>query len=127
MLRRPPRSTRTDTLFPYTSLFRSDVGNEGHEEAVGTMAVAPDSIHRVESIEEVDALPAVEQPVALLAQTTLSHRDWSAVADHTAERFPELWMPGRSDMCFATTNAQSALGALAERRDAVVVIGYANP
>src|SRR3546814_5079118 len=90
------------------------------------MAVAPDSIHRVESIEEVDALPAFEQPVALLAQTTLSHRDWSAVADHTAERFPELWMPGRSDLCFATTNRQSALGALAERCDAVVVIGSAN-
>src|SRR3546814_17586969 len=49
------------------------VGHEGHEEAVGTMAVAPDSIHRVESIEEVDALPAFEQPVALLAQTTLAH------------------------------------------------------
>src|SRR3546814_11422437 len=79
------------------------------------MAVAPDSIHRVESIEEVDALPAFEQPVALLAQTTLSHRDWSAVADHTAERFPELWMPGRSDLCFATTNRPSALGALAAR------------
>src|SRR3546814_15888054 len=58
--------------------------------------------------------------------STLSHRDWSAVADHTAERFPELWMPGRSDLCFATTNRQSALGALAERCDAVVVIGSAN-
>jgi 4-hydroxy-3-methylbut-2-enyl diphosphate reductase len=102
------------------------VGHEGHEEAVGTMAVAPDSIHRVESIDEVDALPAFDQPVALLAQTTLSHRDWAAVADRTAERFPQLWKPGRSDLCFATTNRQSALGAIAERCDAVVVIGSAN-
>ncbi len=102
------------------------VGHEGHEEAVGTMAVAPDSIHRVESVEEVDALPAFEQPVALLAQTTLSHRDWAAVAERTAERFPELWKPGRSDLCFATTNRQSALSAIAERCDAVVVIGSAN-
>ena len=102
------------------------VGHEGHEEAVGTMAVAPGSIHRVESIEEVDALPAFDQPVALLAQTTLSHRDWAAVADRAAERFPSLWTPGRSDLCFATTNRQSALGAIAERCDAVVVIGSAN-
>src|ERR671912_2903630 len=56
------------------------VGHEGHEEAVGTMAVAPDAIDRVESIAEVDALdPPAGQPVALLAQTTLSHRDWAAV------------------------------------------------
>jgi 4-hydroxy-3-methylbut-2-enyl diphosphate reductase len=102
------------------------VGHEGHEEAVGTMAVAPDAIHRVESVDEVDALPAFDQPVALLAQTTLSHRDWAAVAARTAERFPEVWRPGRSDLCFATTNRQSALGAIAERCDAVVVIGSAN-
>src|SRR3546814_1445461 len=102
------------------------VGHEGHDEAVGTMAVAPDSIHRVESIEEVDALPAFEQPVALLDQTTLSHRDWSAVADHTDERFPELWMTGRSDLCLATTNRQYAVGPLAERHVAVVVVGHAT-
>ena len=102
------------------------VGHEGHEEAVGTMAVAPDAIHRVESIDEVDALPQFDQDVALLAQTTLSHRDWQDVLDRTRERFPELWTPGRSDLCFATTNRQAALTALAERCDAVIVIGSAN-
>ncbi|NNE72391.1 MAG: 4-hydroxy-3-methylbut-2-enyl diphosphate reductase [Acidimicrobiales bacterium] len=102
------------------------VGHEGHEEAVGTMAVAPDSIHRVESPAEVDALPPIEQPVALLAQTTLSHRDWEGVLDATRERFPDMWMPGRSDLCFATTNRQSALMEISPRCDAVVVIGSAN-
>ena len=102
------------------------VGHEGHEEAVGTMAVAPDAIHRVESIEEVAALPEFEQPVALLAQTTLSHRDWADVLEATQERFPDLWVPGRSDLCFATTNRQSALMAIAPRCDAMVVIGSAN-
>jgi 4-hydroxy-3-methylbut-2-en-1-yl diphosphate reductase len=102
------------------------VGHEGHEEAVGTMAVAPEAIHRVETVDEVDALPSFEQPVALLAQTTLSHRDWAGVADATRARFPDLWMPGRSDLCFATTNRQSALTAIAQRCDAVVVIGSAN-
>src|SRR5688572_23877584 len=70
------------------------VGHEGHEEAMGTMAVAPESMHLVETVDEVAALPAFEQPVALLAQTTLSHRDWSAVLDATRERFPDMWMPG---------------------------------
>ena len=102
------------------------VGHEGHEEAEGTMAVAPDAIHRVESPEEVAALPTFDQPVALLAQTTLSHRDWDDVLDATRERYPDLWMPGRSDLCFATTNRQSALMAIAERCDAVIVIGSAN-
>ena len=102
------------------------IGHDGHEEAVGTMAVAPEAVHRVESVEEVEALPDFATPVALLAQTTLSHRDWAAVADATADRFPEVWTPGRSDLCFATTNRQSALMSIAGRCDAVVVIGSAN-
>ena len=102
------------------------VGHHGHEEAVGTMAVAPESIHRVESVAEVAALPQFDQPVALLAQTTLSHRDWADVAEATEERFPTLWKPGRSDLCFATTNRQSALMELTERCDAIVVVGSAN-
>lgn len=102
------------------------VGHAGHEEAVGTMAVAPDAIHRVETIEEVEALPEFEQPVAILAQTTLSHRDWQGVLAASQERWPELWTPGRSDLCFATTNRQGALAEIASRCDAVVVIGSAN-
>jgi 4-hydroxy-3-methylbut-2-enyl diphosphate reductase len=102
------------------------VGHEGHEEAVGTMAVAPDAIHRVESVEEVAALPTIDGPVALLAQTTLSHRDWAGVADAATQRFPDMWRPGRSDLCFATTNRQSALMEVAGDCDAVVVIGSAN-
>ena len=102
------------------------VGHEGHEEAVGTMAVAPDAIDRVESVEEVAALGHIEQPVALLAQTTLSHRDWEGVAVAVKERFPDVWTPGRSDLCFATTNRQAALMELAHRCDVIVVIGSAN-
>lgn len=102
------------------------VGHEGHEEAVGTMAVAPRSISRVESVAEVEALGAIDQPIALLAQTTLSHRDWADVAAAVKDRYPGAWMPGRSDLCFATTNRQSALMAMAAECDAIVVIGSAN-
>jgi len=102
------------------------VGHEGHEEAVGTMAVAPQSIDRVESVAEVEALPPTDEPVALLAQTTLSHRDWQGVAVAVTKRFPDVWTPGRSDLCFATTNRQAAIEELAHRSDAIVVIGSAN-
>src|SRR5947209_435447 len=102
------------------------VGHEGHDEAVGTMAVAPDAIHLVESEDDVAALPDSGHPVALLAQTTLSQHDWAGVLDAARRRFPELWMPGRSDLCFATTNRQDALQQIAPKADAVIVIGSAN-
>ena len=102
------------------------VGHEGHDEAVGTMAVAPDAIHLVESEADVASLPQSDQPVALLAQTTLSQHDWAGVLDKARARYPDLWMPGRSDLCFATTNRQDALTEIAKQADAVVVIGSVN-
>ena len=110
------------------------VGHHGHEEAVGTMAVAPEAVRLLERVEDVDALdltpPAdagADRPmVALLAQTTLSHDEWAGIVDRARERFPDLWMPNRSDLCFATTNRQAALKAIAGRCDAVVVIGSDN-
>jgi 4-hydroxy-3-methylbut-2-enyl diphosphate reductase len=107
----------------YTVLY---VGHEGHDEAVGTMAVAPDAVVLVESEADVAALADPGTQVALLAQTTLSQHDWSGVLDAARSRFPDLWMPARSDLCFATTNRQDALSTLAPRSDAVVVIGSAN-
>jgi 4-hydroxy-3-methylbut-2-enyl diphosphate reductase len=102
------------------------VGHEGHEEAVGTMAVAPDAVHRVESVAELQALPHGDKPVAFLAQTTLALSEWQEIAAVAQQRWPDLWMPGHSDLCFATTNRQTALRAIAQRCDAVVVIGSEN-
>ena len=102
------------------------VGHDGHEEAVGTMAVAPHAISRVESVAEVAALAQFEEPVALLAQTTLSHRDWEGVAVAVRQRYPNVWSPGRSDLCFATTNRQSALMNIAPKVQSLIVIGSAN-
>jgi 4-hydroxy-3-methylbut-2-enyl diphosphate reductase len=115
----------------YTVLY---VGHHGHEEAVGTMAVAPDSVRLLEHAADVDALDLPDPVdgdaggpmVALLAQTTLSHDEWAGIVDRARERFPDLWMPNRSDLCFATTNRQAALKAIAGRCDAVVVIGSDN-
>ncbi|MDA8061281.1 MAG: 4-hydroxy-3-methylbut-2-enyl diphosphate reductase, partial [Actinomycetota bacterium] len=102
------------------------VGHAGHQEAIGTMAVAPDAIHLVESPEDIDAIPEPGGPVAFLAQTTLALDEWRALLDHAEQRWPELWVPGHSDLCFATTNRQAALKAIAGRSDVVVVIGSAN-
>jgi 4-hydroxy-3-methylbut-2-enyl diphosphate reductase len=108
----------------YTVLY---IGHEGHDEAVGTMAVAPESVVLVESESDVDALDLpVDTPVALLAQTTLAMQDWAGVKERAGNRFPAMWMPGRSDLCFATTNRQTALRAIADKADAVIVIGSAN-
>jgi 4-hydroxy-3-methylbut-2-enyl diphosphate reductase len=110
----------------YTVLY---VGHAGHEEAVGTMAVAPESVRLLEhedDLEALDDLAADGAPVALLAQTTLSHDEWRGLMEAARRRFPDLWMPNRSDLCFATTNRQAALKAIASKSDAVVVIGSAN-
>ena len=107
----------------YTVLY---VGHEGHEEAVGTMAVAPDSVHLIQSTSDIDKLKNTEGPFALLSQTTLSMNEWQDLRDHAETVFPEIWMPNRSDLCFATTNRQAALTAIAATADAVIVIGSAN-
>ena len=107
----------------YTVLY---VGHEGHEEALGTMAVAPGASHLIESRDDIDAVRHLEGPFALLSQTTLSFDEWQDLRDYAIVTFPDIWMPNRSDLCFATTNRQAALREIATKADAVVVIGSAN-
>jgi 4-hydroxy-3-methylbut-2-enyl diphosphate reductase len=108
----------------YTILY---VGHSGHEEAIGTMAVAPEAVRLVEHEVDLDALELdPREPIALLAQTTLAHEEWEGIVTRAKERFPEIWMPGRSDLCYATTNRQGAVKAVAPRCDAMVVLGSAN-
>src|SRR5665213_1714293 len=82
----------------YTVLY---VGHHGHEEAVGTMAVAPDSVVLIESTKDIDAIADQKGPFALLSQTTLSFDEWQHLREYAEERFPDIWMPNRSDLCFA--------------------------
>jgi 4-hydroxy-3-methylbut-2-enyl diphosphate reductase len=95
------------------------------------MAVAPESVRLIEHESDLEALEKEnlggdEAPVALLAQTTLSHDEWRDLMESARSRYPDLWMPNRSDLCFATTNRQASLKAMAASADSIVVIGSEN-
>lgn len=110
----------------YTILY---VGHAGHDEAEGTLAVAPEAIRLVEHEEDLpDVLGEVGDPekVALLAQTTLALHDWEGIMEEARAEYPDLWTASRNDLCFATTNRQAALRTIAADADAVVVIGSSN-
>lgn len=102
------------------------LGHDGHDEAVGTMAVAPEVVRLVQREADVERLGAISGRVAFLTQTTLSVEDSARVRAAVEQRFPGTWTPTRGDLCFATTNRQAAVRAMAGRCDAVVVVGSAN-
>jgi 4-hydroxy-3-methylbut-2-enyl diphosphate reductase len=100
------------------------VGHEGHDEAIGTMAVAPASITLVEPGWDLDRFQPVDPgKVALLAQTTLGRHEWESVLVNAQTRYPSLVTARRSDLCYATTNRQDATTALAVHSDLVLVVG----
>ncbi len=102
------------------------VGHKNHDEAIGTIAIAPESITLIENEEELDRIQTSPGPVALINQTTLSLDDWAEIRESAQRKFPDVWMPNRSDLCFATTNRQLAVREVSSRSDVAVVIGSAN-
>jgi 4-hydroxy-3-methylbut-2-enyl diphosphate reductase len=103
------------------------IGHEGHEEVEGTMGEAPDHIVLVESEADVDALE-IEDPtrVAFISQTTLSVDETQAIIARLREKFPSIVGPRTDDICYATTNRQAAVKAMADKCDLVLVIGSQN-
>lgn len=102
------------------------VGHKEHDEAIGTMAIAPKSVTLIESEDQLNDLPDSLEPVAMINQTTLSLDEWSGIRELAEQKFPNLWMANRSDLCFATTNRQLAVREISRLADTVVVIGSAN-
>jgi len=101
------------------------IGHEGHPEVVGTMGQLPDGDISLIETEE-DALnykPEDPENLALVTQTTLSVDDTSAMIAILKERFPNIALPYKEDICYATTNRQMAVKAIAERCDLLLVIG----
>ncbi len=100
------------------------VGHEGHDEAVGAIAEAPDSVTLVDPEQGLGGFAARDgSKVALLAQTTLGIYEWEGVLEDARARYPELATARRSDLCYATTNRQTAVEHLAQQADTILVVG----
>jgi 4-hydroxy-3-methylbut-2-enyl diphosphate reductase len=101
------------------------IGHEGHPEVVGTMGQLPKgAISLVETIEDARTfMPRDPANLAFVTQTTLSVDDTSAIVSALRERFPQINGPHKEDICYATTNRQEAIKAVAPRVDAMIVVG----
>ena len=104
------------------------IGHAGHPEVEGTMGQVQDGIRLVENTRDVEALPYRDgDPLAYVTQTTISADDSRAVIDALKSRYPSIHEPKRQDICYATTNRQTAVKALARAGvDLVLVIGSAT-
>jgi 4-hydroxy-3-methylbut-2-en-1-yl diphosphate reductase len=103
------------------------IGHAGHEEVEGTLGEAPESTVLVETAADVAALrPRDPEKVAYLMQTTLAVDEAADVASALRERFPQMRAPGSDDICYATTNRQAAVHAVATDADLVLVAGSKN-
>jgi 4-hydroxy-3-methylbut-2-enyl diphosphate reductase len=103
------------------------IGHEGHDEVIGTMGEAPDSILLVETPEDVDRLEIADaNRVAYLTQTTLSVDDANRIITRLRARFPAIANPPKEDICYATQNRQEAVKQLSHEADVVLVLGSQN-
>jgi len=104
------------------------IGHAGHPEVDGTMGQAPEgAVLLISEPEDVDSLQ-VDDPdkLAFVTQTTLSVDDTRDVVAALKHRFPHILGPKREDICYATSNRQEAVKALAHQCDVVLVIGSKN-
>ncbi|MBO9711354.1 4-hydroxy-3-methylbut-2-enyl diphosphate reductase [Sphingomonas sp.] len=104
------------------------VGHAGHPEVTGTFGQVPaGAMTLIETADDAEALaPADPGNLAFLTQTTLSVDDTAAVLEVLKRRFPAIQAPGADDICYATSNRQGAVKAIAPQVDLVLVIGAPN-
>jgi 4-hydroxy-3-methylbut-2-enyl diphosphate reductase len=103
------------------------IGHEGHDETEGTLGEAPGEITLVPDLAAARAVE-VERPdqVAYVTQTTLATDEAEQIAQVLRERFPTISEPPSDDICYATTNRQNAVRAIAAAADLVLVVGSQN-
>ncbi|HEX6603769.1 MAG TPA: 4-hydroxy-3-methylbut-2-enyl diphosphate reductase, partial [Sphingomicrobium sp.] len=104
------------------------IGHAGHPEVIGTFGQVPDgSMTLVETVEDVRDLKVPDSAnLAFLTQTTLSVDDTAAIVGALKTRFPDIRAPRSEDICYATSNRQAAVKAIAPECDKVLVIGSPN-
>ena len=99
------------------------IGHKDHDEAIGAMGVAPDSMTLIENVNDMDKLSINSDSIALLAQTTLAISEWEPIMLKAKEKFPNLKLPRKKDLCYATTNRQEAIINISEKVDLIIVVG----
>src|SRR3954470_10380015 len=103
------------------------IGHEGHEEVVGTMGEAPESIALVDGPAHADTVEVADpDKLVWLSQTTLSVDETLETVRRLRERFPALADPPSDDICYATQNRQVAVKKIAPESDLVIVVGSSN-
>ncbi|MGB3314655.1 MAG: 4-hydroxy-3-methylbut-2-enyl diphosphate reductase, partial [Albidovulum sp.] len=104
------------------------IGHEGHPETLGTMGQLPEGeVLLVETAEDVARIdPRDPAKLAFITQTTLSVDDTAGIVAALKDRFPAIVGPHKEDICYATTNRQEAVKAVAPKIDALLVIGAPN-
>ena len=104
------------------------IGHRNHPEVVGTMGQLPrESIELIESVEDAEKYSKKNRnKLAYITQTTLSVDDTKEIINVLKRKFPELIEPKKEDICYATTNRQSAVKKIAEKCDMFFVIGSRN-
>jgi len=103
------------------------IGHAEHEEIEGTLGEAPDQTILVQTVDEVAELEVADPTrLSYLTQTTLAVDETTDIVDALRARFPALRGPASDDICYATTNRQDALRAIAEQSDLVLVVGSRN-
>jgi 4-hydroxy-3-methylbut-2-enyl diphosphate reductase len=103
------------------------IGHAGHPEVLGTFGQVPEgSITLVETVEDAQSVEVPATPLAFLTQTTLSVDDTAAIVEALKNRFPAIRAPRSEDICYATSNRQAAVKAIASECDRMLVIGAPN-
>lgn len=103
------------------------VGHAGHEEVIGTMGEAPESIQLVGTVEQAESVQVPDPSrVAVITQTTLGVDDAKVIIDALRRRFPALVTPSSDDICYATENRQTAVKVLGRDAQLVLVLGSKN-
>jgi len=104
------------------------IGHSGHPEVIGTMGQLPKgAVTLVEDAEQAAAVPVPEgKPLAFITQTTLSVDDTIDIIAALRARFPGIHSPAKEDICYATTNRQAAVKAIAGKAELMVVVGAPN-
>jgi 4-hydroxy-3-methylbut-2-enyl diphosphate reductase len=103
------------------------IGHAGHPEVVGTMGqLPPGAVTLVQNAAEAAAVQPAEGALAFITQTTLSVDDTAEIVEILRRRFPHIEGPRREDICYATTNRQAAVKAIAQGCDLLIVIGSPN-